>query len=170
VVLIVIIVLTFVGVMGALMQVAMGQPSPFFGIMLSGGAARLASLFWAVLGIGVGVGLILMSRWGWWLAISQGVLSLLTGVLAIPHMDAVTRAAMQNQSASMPPEMMAMMESIMPAMMGVIMVFSMLFQLAIVAYLVWKRELFGIDVESPSEADQADGSPAGPPEPPAPQQ
>ncbi|MGD8237955.1 MAG: hypothetical protein PVH68_05350 [Armatimonadota bacterium] len=149
-ILIIIIILTFLGALGSLMQAVLGQPVPFCGTVATGAAARLVGLVWGLVAAAVGVGLLLMTRWGWWLAIIECAASALTGVLSIPHMDALVSAAMQNQPFPPTPDMMDMMEGITHAIMAMTMIFSILLQFAIVGYLVWKRDLFGIDVEPES--------------------
>jgi hypothetical protein len=149
VVVIIIAILTFVGALGCLLQTAAGQPAPFFGFVATGAAARLIALGWGLVAIAVGVGLLLMSRWGWWLAIIESALSLLTSLLALPNIHTIVSTTLQRQPFPAPPDMdfMPMMEGMMTAIVAASMILGALLQIAIIAYLIWKRELFGIDVE-----------------------
>ncbi len=146
VLLIIIIVFTFVGAASALMQAAVGQPGFVFGIMLTGPAGRLFYLIYGLVTAAIAVGLIFMSRWGWWAAIVECLFSALNSLLAIPRMDVMLDQALQQHPFPPPPEMMPVMQGAM----AIGMIFGALLQVAIIAYLVWKRDLFGIDVQPPS--------------------
>jgi hypothetical protein len=99
-------------------------------------------LLYAIVMAAIGVGLILMSKWGWWAAIAGCLFSTLNALLTIPHIDVIMDQALQQHPFPPAPEMMPIMEG----GMAVAMVFGALLQVAIIAYLVWKRDLFGIDV------------------------
>jgi hypothetical protein len=148
VVVIIIAILLFIGAFFCLIQAAMGQPSMLFGTMVVGAAGRLLSLFWGFLAAAVGLGLILMTRWGWWLAMGQSLFSVLSALVGIPKIDELVNTLMQAQTLppDAPPEIMEMSMAMAKVCATGGIIFGTLLQIAIVAYLIWKRDLFGIDV------------------------
>jgi drug/metabolite transporter (DMT)-like permease len=154
---IIIAVFTFIGAFGSLIQAVGGQPNVLFGIVVTGMASRLLALIVGIVQVAVGVGLVLMSRWGWWLAIILCLLGALGSFTAIPNGDVLIDIVMQNNPAPPPPEMMPLMQ----ASFAVAMVFSALLQVAVIGYLLWRRDLFGIDVEPAALAEEFGGPTAG---------
>ncbi len=144
--LIVIIVLAFLYASSELLSLATGDAYLIFTALVTGPLARLLHAIETAVVVASAVGLILMARWGWWLAVVSGAFLAVSAMVSLTKVSEFFDAALAEVPLPPVPEIKTAIVVSGTALWVVLC----LLMLAAVAYLVWKRHLFGIGVETPS--------------------
>ncbi|MFQ6134047.1 MAG: zinc ribbon domain-containing protein [Armatimonadota bacterium] len=146
VLLVIIIALFFVGAFTELISAGSGDPYFLFGKAIKPPAGLLAHLLDAAAAVAAAIGLLLMSRWGWSLGIVLALFYALSCLAGAANPAPLMDLLMRDSEFAVPAELGAMMQGFMVVILVVIAALS----LAITAYLIWQRELFGIGVQQPT--------------------